>query len=250
MPGFKGGDRTRLGLPDEQRQLLEAVKTTGTPLVVVLMSGSPLAVNWADKNADAILEAWYPGEEGGAAIAETLAGASNPAGRLPVTVYTGIEQLPEFTDYSMAHRTYRYFQGQPLYPFGHGLSYTSFAYSGLELSETTLAAGDPLEVAVDVENTGKRDGDEVVQVYLVFPKLDGAPRHALRGFSRIHLRSGESRRVKLLLGERDLSYVSEAGTRLIGAGTYELSVGGGQPGTGAPATTTTFNITGEKQLPR
>ena len=250
QPGFKGGDRTSLDLPREEQELLEAVAATGKPLVVVLMSGSPIAVGWAHERADAILQAWYPGEEGGAAIAETLAGVNNPAGRLPVTVYKGVEQLPEFTDYSMANRTYRYFTGEPLYPFGFGLSYSTFAYSGLRLSSPTVAAGEALQVEVDVKNASARDGDEVVQAYLVFPRLPGAPRHALRGFSRVHLRAGEARTVRLTLGERDLSHVDEAGTRKVAAGVYRLSVGGGQPGRAVASVGAAFTITGERELPR
>jgi beta-glucosidase len=250
IPGFKGGDRTSLDLPKQEQELLEAVKKTGKPLVVVLLSGSALAVNWAQQNANAILQAWYPGEEGGTAIAETLAGANDPAGRLPVTFYKGLEQLPEFTDYSMAHRTYRYFQGEPLFPFGHGLTYSTFAYSRIKLSRATLPAGDPLEVEAQVANTGGRNGDEVVQLYLTFPKLRGAPIRALRGFTRVHLRAGESRTVRFTLEDRDLSYVAEAGTRLVGAGRYGLAVGGGQPGTAAPVVTIEFDIEGQRPLPR
>jgi beta-glucosidase len=249
-PGFKGGDRRSLDLPEEEQKLLEAVKTAGKPLVVVLMSGSALAVNWAKQNANAILQAWYPGEEGGMAIAETLVGANNPAGRLPVTFYKGVEQLPDFEDYSMSKRTYRYFDGEPLYPFGFGLSYSSFRYSAIKLSKPTLRAGEPLNVEARVANTSARDGDEVVQVYLGFPKLPGAPQHALRGFSRIHLRAGASRVVSFTLAERDLSYVNEAGTHLVGAGSYSITIGGGQPNTPAPAVAAKFTIQGDHQLPR
>jgi len=251
IPGFAGGDRTSLGLPAEEQRLLEAVEATGTPLVVVLMSGSPLAVTWAEEHADAILQAWYPGEEGGTAIGEILAGVVNPAGRLPVTVYKSVDQLPEFTDYAMANRTYRYFTGQPLYPFGYGLSYSSFAYTDLALSAERIAAGDSLEVEVEVSNMGEWDGDEVVQLYLDFPDdLEGAPRYALRGFSRVHLCAGEHSRVRLTLDQRDLSHVDGQGRRLVTAGTYRLSVGGGQPDTGAPGVTGSFAIVGERQLPR
>jgi beta-glucosidase len=250
QPGFKGGDRTSLDLPKPEQDLLEAVKATGKPLVVVLMSGSALSVNWAQAHADAILQAWYPGEEGGTAIAETLAGVNNPAGRLPVTFYKGVEQLPELTDYSMANRTYRYFTGEPLYPFGYGLSYSTFAYSAPRLSKQTITAGESLEVEVEVKNTSGRDGEEVVQLYLVFPKLDGAPRHALRGFSRVSLKAGESRAVRFVLGERDLSHVADSGVRLIKAGAYGLSVGGGQPGTGATVVSANFVIVGERPLAR
>jgi beta-glucosidase len=250
MPGFKGGDRTSIDLPKEQEDLLRAVKAAGKPLVVVLMSGGPLSVNWADEHADAILQAWYPGEEGGLAVAETLSGANNPAGRLPVTFYTGVEQLPEFTDYSMANRTYRYFKDKPLYPFGHGLSYSTFTYDGLELSTKTLQAGEPMTVKARVKNTSARDGDEVAQVYITFPELDGAPIRALRGLKRLHLRAGETQSVELTLNDRDLSHVNAAGTRVVGAGAYALSVGGGQPGSGAPVATASFDVVGEKTLPR
>jgi beta-glucosidase len=250
QPGFKGGDRTRLDLPKEEQDLLEAVKATGKPLVVVVMSGSAIALNWAKAHANAILQAWYPGEEGGTAIAETIAGVNNPAGRLPVTLYTGVDQLPEFTDYSMANRTYRYFAGAPLYPFGHGLSYATCAYSGLRVAKPAIVAGEPLDVEVEVKNTSQRDGDEVVQAYLVFPRLPGAPRLALRAFTRVHLKAGEGRTVRFTLAERDLSHVDEAGTRVVAAGPYRLSVGGGQPGTGAPTAEAAFSITGRKELPR
>jgi beta-glucosidase len=247
--GFEGGDRTRLDLPVEERRLLEAVKATGKPLVVVVMSGSAVALNWAKQNANAILQAWYPGEEGGTAIAQTLDGTSNPSGRLPITIYTGVEQLPEFTDYSMARRTYRYFAGQPLFPFGHGLSYSSFAYSDLNMP-TTVAAGEPLAVEARVRNTGTREGDEVVQVYLTFPPLPGAPLRALRGFTHVHLKPGEQQTVRFTLGARELSHVSPDGMHLVRTGSYGLSLGGGQPGTGAAVVAGTFDVTGERTLPR
>ena len=249
QPGFKGGDRTSLDLPKEEQQLLEAVKAAGRPLVVVVMSGSAISLNWAKEHANAILQAWYPGEEGGTAIAQTLDGSNNPSGRLPVTVYTGVEQLPEFTDYSMARRTYRYFDGQPLFPFGHGLGYSTFAYSELKLKES-IEAGQPLQVEAQVANTGARDGDEVVQVYLTFPKLPGAPLRALRGFSRVHLKAGERQAVRFTLHDRELSHVSVDGVHLVRAGKYGISVGGGQPDTGAPLVTGAFEIKGERTLSR
>jgi beta-glucosidase len=248
LPGFKGGDRTSLDLPAQEQALLEALKATGKPLVVVLMNGSALSVNWAAAHANAILEAWYPGEEGGTAIAETLAGANNPAGRLPVTFYKGVEQLPPFEDYSMAHRTYRYFEGEPLFPFGFGLSYSSFAYNGLSLAATNIEAGQGDAVSVLVQNTSQRDGDEVVQLYLGFPQADGAPLRALRAFERVHLKAGESRRVRLELGKRELSHVDARGRHVITPGRYRVSVGGGQPGPGAA--TATLQVRGNRQLPR
>jgi beta-glucosidase len=249
VPGFRGGDRTSLALPAEEEALLGTLKGTGKPLVVVLMNGSALAVNWTNDHANAIIDAWYSGEEGGTAIAQVLAGVYNPAGRLPVTFYKGVEQLPEFEDYSMKNRTYRYFTGEPLYGFGHGLSYTTFEYSGMKLSNSALHAGDPLDLEVDVKNTGKRDGDEVVQLYITFPKLAGAPLRALRGFNRVNVRAGEQKHVKLTLGPRDLSYVNDAGDRLVGAGDYLITAGGGQPGAAAPHADAHLTIQGEQKLP-
>jgi beta-glucosidase len=249
VPGFKGGDRTSLNLPAEEEALLGALKGTGKPLVVVLMNGSALAVNWANDHANAILEAWYSGEEGGTAIGQTLAGTNNPGGRLPATFYKGVEQLPEFEDYAMKNRTYRYFEGRPLYPFGYGLTYSKFEYSNLKLSSPELEAGNPLAVEVDVKNASQRAGDEVVELYVNFPKLAGAPLRALRGFTRLHVGAGEARHVKLALQPRDLSYVNEAGDRMVGAGDYVISVGGGQPGTGAPQADVRLSIRGEHPLP-
>jgi len=206
-------------------------------------------VHWANEHANAILESWYPGEEGGTAIAQTLSGKNNPGGRLPVTFYTGIEQLPPFEDYAMKGRTYRYFEGKPLYPFGYGLSYTTFSYRGLRLPKKTIYAGDPLTAEVTVTNTGKREGDEVAQLYLSFPNVAGAPLRALRGFQRVHLNPGESRKVRFELKDRDLSMVSEAGEPIIAEGKYSVSVGGGQPNTDAPAVAGTFRVKGKKTLP-
>ena len=249
LPGFQGGDRTSLDLPKEEEDLLQSLKATGKPLVVVLMNGSALSVNWAEKNANAILEAWYPGEEGGAAIAETLAGVNNPGGRLPVTFYKGVEQLPPFSDYSMKNRTYRYFTGDPLYPFGYGLSYSKFIYSGLRLSGSEMKAGEQLKLDADVKNIGHRDGDEVVQLYLAFPDSSGAPIRALRGFQRIHIKSQETQHVQFTLNQRELSMVNQAGDRIIASGNYRVTIGGGQPGTVAPTVQSTFSIRGEQRLP-
>jgi beta-glucosidase len=249
VPGFKGGDRTSLNLPEEEAALLGGLKGSGKPLIVVLMNGSALAVNWANDHANAILDAWYAGEEGGTAIAQTLAGVNNPAGRLPVTFYKGVEQLPEFDDYAMKNRTYRYFTGEPLYGFGYGLSYTTFEYSGMKLSNASLNAGDPLDVEVDVKNAGKRDGDEVAELYIGFPKLPGTPLRALRGMTRVHLKAGEQKHVRLSLSPRDLSYVNEAGDRIVSTGDYLITVGGGQPGTAATHAESHLMIQGEQKLP-
>jgi beta-glucosidase len=248
--GFEGGDRTSIDMPDDEEALIEAVKAAGKPLVVVLMNGSALGINWAAQNANAILEAWYPGEEGGTAVAETLAGTNNPAGRLPVTFYKSLEDLPPFTEYSMKGRTYRYFEKQPLYPFGYGLSYSKFDYSNAKLSSSTLKAGGDLHVDVDVRNNSNVAGDEVVQAYLVFPKLPGAPLRALRAFQRVNIQPGQTQHIRLALNARDLSMVNEDGTRLVAAGSYKLFVGGGQPGTGAPGTELPLTIQGQQKLPR
>jgi beta-glucosidase len=250
VPGFKGGDRTTLDLPQPEESLLEAMKATGKPLVVVLMNGSALSINWAAENANAILEAWYSGEEGGTAIAETLAGVANPAGRLPVTFYKGVDQLPDFTDYSMKNRTYRYFTGQPLYPFGYGLSYSQFAYNNLKLSNATLNAGDQLSVDVNVKNTSSREGDEVAQLYLTFPQVAGAPIRALRGFTRVHLTPGATQHLHFTLDPRELSAVNDAGDHIVAAGDYRITIGGGQPGTIAPVAAAKFTIRGEQKLPQ
>jgi beta-glucosidase len=247
--GFKGGDRTSLDLPKPEEALLKAVSATGKPVVLVLANGSALAVNWARDHANAILESWYAGEEGGAAVAETLSGRNNPAGRLPVTFYTGINQLPPFEDYAMKGRTYRYFEGKALYPFGYGLSYTTFSYSDLTLPKSVINAGDPLTAEVTVTNTGKRDGDEVAQLYLTFPNIPGAPLRALRGFRRVHLRAGESQKVQFELKGRDLSMVTAAGEPIIAEGEYSVSIGGGQPNTSAPSVAATFQLKGTKNLP-
>ena len=247
VPGFDGGDRTDLNLPAEQQQMLEAVAATGKPLVVVLMNGSALAVNWAQQHAAAILEAWYPGEAGGTAIAETLLGRNNPAGRLPVTFYASIDQVPPFDDYSMHGRTYRYSTVAPLYRFGDGLSYTHFRYSGARLSTANLAAGDPLGITVNVANTGKVAGDEVVEVYLTPPASDLAPLRALVGFQRIHLSPAERRDVTIQLAPRQLSQVDAAGVRAVLPGHYQLFVGGSQPTLGQDGLP--LQITGTRTLP-
>ncbi len=211
-PGFLGGDRTSLDLPKPEQDLLEALAATHKPMVLVLTNGSALAVNWANEHANAILDSWYAGEEGGAAVAETLSGKNNPAGRLPVTFYTGVDQLPNFEDYSMHNRTYRYFTGKPLYPFGYGLSYTTFSYSDLTLPTAPVNASDPVPASVTVTNTGKVAGDEVVQLYLSFPDVKGAPLKALRAFKRVHLEPGANQKVEFTLKGRDLGMVTELGT--------------------------------------
>lgn len=250
VPGFDGGDRTDIGLPAAQQVLLERAAASGKPLVVVLMSGSAVALNWAQAHASAIVAAWYPGEDGGTAIAQVLSGDYNPGGRLPVTFYRSVRDLPPFTSYQMKGRTYRYFTGTPLYPFGHGLSYTHFAYGDGRVSTATLDAGQTLTASVTVRNRDDRAGDEVVQAYLSYPAADKlAPERSLVGFQRIHLAPGESRTVSFALDPRRLSSVDAAGKRAVVAGDYGLFIGGGQPGD-APGQQVDFAIRGQQALPR
>jgi len=231
VKGFDGGDRTAIELPEAQMQLVDALATTGKPLVIVLMNGSALALQSAAQKASAILEAWYPGEAGGTAIADTLFGDSNPSGRLPVTFYASTSQLPAFEDYSMKDRTYRYFTGQPLYAFGYGLNYTHFRYSNGQLSTTNLKAGNSIQVEADVENAGNRDGDETVEVYLIPKNIVGAPLRALVGFDKVRLARGATKRIQLTINPRQLSFVSPTGIRSIRPGDYDLYIGGSQPST-------------------
>ena len=229
IEGFAGGDRTSVELPRAQERLLESLVASGKPVVVVLMNGSALGINWADQHAGAILEAWYPGEEGGTAVAEALAGDFSPAGRLPLTFYKSVDQIPAFDDYNMKGRTYRYFTGEPLYRFGYGLSYTNFEYSNLTFDKTTVGAKDDLAASMYVKNIGKMAADEVVQVYLTHPGEKGAPLRALAGFRRVHLDPGETQKVEVAIPNRNLSFVDEKGTRRIAPGTLDVWVGGGQP---------------------
>jgi beta-glucosidase len=210
----EGHDRSAIDLPEPQDSLVKAMIATRKPVVVVLTSGSAVAINSAAAGATAVLSAWYGGEEAGTAIAETLAGVNNPAGRLPVTFYKSLDQVPAFTDYSMKGRTYRYFKGELLYPFGFGLSYSTFAYSGLSAKRTATGA----EIHATVKNTSLREGDEVVQLYISGEVEEDAPIRSLRGFERIHLRPGESREVRFILTPEDLPKAK-----------VQISVGGGQP---------------------
>jgi beta-glucosidase len=253
--GFDGGDRNAIALPAMQQTLLERAKANGKPLIVVLMSGSAVALNWAQQHADAILAAWYPGQSGGTAIAQALAGDFNPGGRLSVTFYRSTKDLPAYVSYDIKGRTYRYFTGTPLYPFGHGLSYTTFAYDAPRLSTPTLKAGEPLRASVRVRNSGERTGDEVVQVYLERvhsepPQRLQSPIRSLVGFKRVTLQPGESREVSFELDARKLSDVDSAGQRAVEAGDYRVFVGGGQPGTGAPGGEAAFSIQGRMPLPK
>ncbi|HEX8118164.1 MAG TPA: glycoside hydrolase family 3 C-terminal domain-containing protein, partial [Pyrinomonadaceae bacterium] len=242
-PGFKGGDRTDINLPARQQALLEAVAATGRPVVLVLMSGSALAVNWADAHVAAIVQAWYPGEEGGTAVADVLFGDYNPAGRLPVTFYKSVEQLPPFESYAMEGRTYRFFKGEPLYPFGHGLSYTRFRYSGLKVSPARVSPNDKVTVSATVENVGRVEGDEVVQLYVTDAEASvRVPLRSLAGVERVRLKSGERRVVSFTLEPRQLAVIRDDGRAFVEPGEFRVSVGGKQPGFAgtADAATTSF----------
>ncbi len=253
IDGFSGGDRTSLNLPKNQEDLLNAMINTGKPVVVILMNGGPVASLQAQENAAAVLLAGYPGVEGGSAVADVLFGDYNPAGRLPVTYYSSVDQLPPFDEYDMANRTYRYFTGVPLYPFGYGLSYTTFAYADLAVPEKT-ATGSDVKVTVTVTNTGDMAGDEVVQLYLTDEKASSPrPLRQLEGFKRIRLNAGESRTLEFTLKAEQLSLINSKDTRVIEPGWFTVAVGGGQPGSTAVAGETPgqvlearFRVTGKE----
>ncbi|MGY2734492.1 glycoside hydrolase family 3 C-terminal domain-containing protein [Sphingomonas sp. UYP23] len=249
IPGFKGGDKTSLDLPAEQQAMLERAKATGKPLIVIAMNGSPINLAWAKDNAAAIVEAWYPGQSGGQAVANVLTGKADPGGRLPLTFYRSVADLPPFDDYAMTGRTYRYFTGKPVYPFGYGLSFTSFAYAPLTVMPAAGGAETGLRVTTEVSNTGKRSGDEVVQLYLNFPDQPGVPRVALRGYQRVTLKPGEHRAVTFDLSPRDLSAVAIDGTRQVMAGKYRVSVGSGQPDSGVPVQSAQFTTARGASVP-
>jgi len=247
IDGFSGGDRTSLDLPAPQQKLLEALAATGKPLVVVLQSGSAVALTWASQHASAIVEAWYPGAEGGNAIARTLAGGNNPAGRLPVTFYKSADELPAFTDYGLKGRTYRYFTGKPLWGFGYGLSYSTFKYGPVKLSADALKAGDGLTATVTVTNTGTLAGDEVVEAYVKTPQADG-PIHSLVGFERVNIAAGQSKEVAIAIDPRAISSVDEKGNRAILEGKYTLTLGGAQPEETEAKAEAAFTVTGTAAL--
>lgn len=240
IEGFKGGDRTSLDLPKVQEDLIHAVAGLGKPVVLVLLNGSALAVNWEDEHIPAIVEAWYPGEEAGPAIADVLFGDYNPAGRLPVTFYRSLKDLPDFGDYAMAGRTYRYFKGEVLYPFGYGLSYTTFNYDGLRLLQPAHA-GDSVRVTVNVKNTGALEGDEVAELYVSAKNATvPVPIRSLWGFRRIHLRPGETRTLHFAISPDAFTVIDDKMQRIHLSGNYAISVGGGQPDTHRPVSSNTL----------
>jgi beta-glucosidase len=252
--GFSGGDRTSIDLPAPQEKLLENVAAAGKPTVLVLTNGSALAVNWADAHIPAIIEAWYPGESGGTAVAGALAGDFSPSGRLPITFYRSVDLLPAFEDYSMANRTYRYFHGDPLYSFGYGLSYTKFSYANPHVDEANESAGGSVTVSVDVTNDGAMAGEEVAQLYIAHSGVSSAPLRALEGIERVHLLRGQKKTVTFTLRDRDLSVVDSDGKRRIVPGTVQVWIGGGQPQAlsatpASPGVATQFTLTHDATLP-
>jgi beta-glucosidase len=229
--GTSQGDRTDIDLPQAQDKLLRAVSALGKPMVVVLINGSALSVNWINERAEAILEAWYPGEEGGTAIAEAIFGDYSPGGRLPVTFYRSVADLPAFADYAMEGRTYRYFGGEPLFPFGFGLSYTRFRYSGMCVTPDKIAGSGSIHVTVKVRNAGERAGDEVVQAYVTDLEASiPVPIRQLVGFQRVHLEPAETKTVSFAIRPDQLSLITDDGKRLVEAGRFQIAVGGCQPG--------------------
>lgn len=229
VEGFQGGDRLDIKLPDTQTELIRDIHKLGKPTVLVLLNGSALAFNWEAENIPAIIEAWYPGQGGGTAIADIIFGDYNPAGRLPLTFYKSIDQIPPFTEYDMTGKTYRYFEGKPLYEFGYGLSYTTFEYAIKDISKS-IKAGENINLSVEVKNTGKMDGDEVVQLYVSLPdsKLK-KPIRALQGFERIHLKSGESKVLDFTLTPDQMSVRDKDNFAIVEPGNIKISIGGKQP---------------------
>ncbi|HEY5916014.1 MAG TPA: glycoside hydrolase family 3 C-terminal domain-containing protein [Chryseolinea sp.] len=230
IDGFSAGDRTRIDLPDTQQDLIKSIHALGKPVVVVLLNGSALAVNWESKNVPAILEAWYPGQAAGQAIADVIFGDYNPGGRLPVTFYKSTKDLPSFKEYNLVGQTYRYFKGEPLYPFGHGLSYTTFEYSDLKINDTQKA-GDSVKVSVSLKNTGQMKGDEVVQVYVRNLNAPAkAPLLSLAEFKRISLAPAEVKQIDFTLAPGSFLMMNDDGESLKAPGRYEIAIGGAQPG--------------------
>jgi beta-glucosidase len=233
-PGFKGGDRTSILLPAVQTKLMQALQSTGKPLVFVMMTGSAIAIPWEASHVPAILNAWYGGQAAGTAVADILFGDYNPAGRLPVTFYKGDEDLPAFGDYSMKNRTYRYFSGKPLYSFGYGLSYTTFNYGQLQ-APASAKKGTAIPVSVQLTNTGKMDGEEVIQLYIRRKNQSaGSPIRSLKGFARVSLNAGEQKTQQFLLSPEDLTFIDSKGASIPLTGEIEISIGGSQPDETAP----------------
>jgi beta-glucosidase len=230
QPGFSGGDRTTIALPAVQTNFLKVLKATGNPVIFILMTGSAIAFPWETENIPAIINSWYGGQAAGTALANVLFGDYNPSGRLPVTFYKSDNDLPSFEDYSMTNRTYRYFEGEPLYPFGFGLSYTTFKYSGLHLSKKAVNKNESLRAEVTVTNTGKVTGDEVIQLYITHEGISYAPLHALKGFQRITLAPGQTKKINFALTPELLNLVNEKGNSVFIPGSVKIIIGGSSPG--------------------
>jgi len=227
VKGFGGGDRTSLDLPESQENLMKKIKETGKPMVLVLLNGSAVSINWEDKNIPAILEAWYPGQAAGDAIADILFGDYNPSGRLPVTFYKSVDQIPAFTDYGMKGRTYRYFEGDVLYPFGHGLSYSNFEYKNVRLEKGKISANESVYLYADVTNKGKMKGDEIVQLYIKGKGLnENDAVKSLKGFDKVTLRPNETKTVKFQITPQLLTIYKDKAGYVVEKRAYELAVGG------------------------
>ena len=251
------GDRPDLNLPGMQEQLLKEIHKTGKPIILALFNGSPITINWAQENIPAIVECWYPGEEGGTALADVIFGKYNPAGRLPITFVKSVDQLPPFTDYSMKGRTYRYMQEEPLYPFGYGLSYSNFEYSGLKLDPQVVDIEElkELKVGVNIKNISNIAGEEVVQLYIKdIESSVKVPKYELRGFKRIYLEPQESKSIEFTITPRQLSLINEEGRCVLEPGEFKIYVGGQQPDerskilTGKEVLSVVLNVKGEKVL--
>jgi len=242
LDGFNQGDRTKLALPLVQQNLIKKITALGKPVILVLVNGSAVAINWEKENVAAIVESWYGGQQAGTAIADVLTGKFNPSARLPVTFYTSENELPAFEDYNMKGRTYRYYAGKPLYEFGYGLSYTNFTYSNLKI-QPVFKVGDVIKVSVDVQNTGKMNGDEVVQLYVKnLQTMESTPLLTLKGFSKIYLKKGEKKTVSFSLKPTDFSYISAESKRMVSAGNFQISIGGKQPTTFTKGNVVSGNI--------
>jgi beta-glucosidase len=248
VDGFSGGDRVHTKLPKTQSELIKKIKALGKPTILVLLNGSALSINWENDNIPAIIEAWYPGQAGGTAIADVIFGDYNPSGRLPVTFYKDINDIPPFSDYKMKGKTYRYFKGEPLYEFGYGLSYTTFKYSNFQLPEN-INTGEDFTLKVDVENTGVLKGEEVIQLYIQNPNADELnPHKTLAAFERVLFAPGEKKTITLKVSKEQLSAVNDKGQKVISPGKYNISIGGSQPSEirrkKASVITKELNITG------
>lgn len=249
---YASGDKNHLNLPGLQQELLEAVYKSGKPVILVLLSGSALAVNWADENIPAIVQGWYPGAEGGKAVASLILGDYSPSGRLPVTFYKTTEELPDFSDYAMKNRTYRYMENEALYPFGYGLSYTKFKYSNLKISKDTVEAGESLKLSAVIQNIGDYEAAETVQMYLKDVEASvETPIWQLKGIKILQLKPGQQQEISFVITPKHMSLIDNEGLRILEPGVFEVFVGGSQPDkrscelTGSEVLKVNFQVTGE-----